>query len=345
MHPADSGYSELLLDLSADVRAAQMSAAQSVNCSVIELFWNIGRAIVQREEFEMPENGLVEPVSRDLRAAFPGSVAFAPENIERMRRFFLAYTRDYLEAERPVPQIDGIRLPPVLTHLPWRHNTVLIEKVQDPAARIWYAQTAIEFGWSLELLEHHVDTDLFKRQGKVPTPVERNVPIPCSDLARQILTDPFNGEFLRLDFQKPLRSPEDRVLRSLRRYLLSLEGRFALLGSPFMLSIAGEEVRLDQLFYHTKLRRRLVVALDRGQQPPVEEQLQSALDLVDRNANQPGDHPAIGLIVSPRDSGVRVSYVAGSVDGRTDVSPPKTVMSGFPSVTELEAALRMTAVT
>jgi len=188
-------YSELLSELESAVGCAQSSLIRGANRAVITLFWTIGRSIVQREEFESWEGGLVESLSPDLRASHPGSIAFSVENIQRMRRFFLAYTRDY--GQTPEGQeMDGVNLPEVLTELPWRHNILLLEIVQDPAERLWYAQTAVELGWGLEVLEREIRQGRYRQPGKIAGPV----PMPSPDLAREMVTDPLTAEFLRLSF-------------------------------------------------------------------------------------------------------------------------------------------------
>ncbi len=189
-------YSELLGELESAVGSAQSSLVHAVNRAVIKLYWDIGRSIVQREEFESWEGGLVDSISRDLQVRHPGSMAFSAENVQRMRRFFLAYTRDYGQTVAGL-EMDGVNLPEVLTGLPWRHNNLLVEIVQDPAERLWYAQTAVESGWSLEVLEHEIRQGRYRQPGKIAAPA----PVPSPDLTREMMTDPLTAEFLRLTFR------------------------------------------------------------------------------------------------------------------------------------------------
>jgi len=188
-------YSELLGELEAAVGGAQSSLIRAVNRAVIKLYWDIGRSIVQREEFESWEGGLVESISRDLQVRHPGTKAFSSENVQRMRRFFLAYTRDYDQTVEG-HEMDGVNLPEILTDLPWRHNLLLIELVQDPAERLWYAQTAVESGWSLEVLEHEIRQGRHRQQAKMAAPA----PVPSPDLVHEMMTDSLIAEFLRLSF-------------------------------------------------------------------------------------------------------------------------------------------------
>ena len=76
--------------------------------------------------------------------------------------------------------------------IPWGHNVVLLEKVKDPAERLWYARKTVENGWSRNVLVHWIESDLYERQGKAQTNFERTLPAPQSDLARETLKDPYN---------------------------------------------------------------------------------------------------------------------------------------------------------
>lgn len=189
-------YSELLSELGSAVGNTQSSLIRAVNGAVIKLYWDIGRSIVQREEFESWESGLVESISRDLQSRYPGSTAFSAENVQLMRRFFLAYTSDFSRTAEGL-EMDGVNLPEVLRNLPWRHNVLLLEIVQDPAERLWYAQTAVESGWSLPALEHEIRQGRYRQPAKIAAAAS----VPAADLVHDMMTDSRITEFLRLTFR------------------------------------------------------------------------------------------------------------------------------------------------
>jgi predicted nuclease of restriction endonuclease-like (RecB) superfamily len=80
----------------------------------------------------------------------------------------------------------------------WYYNTTLLDKVKDPSERAWYTRAAVQFGWSRDVMVHQIESGLYRRQGKAVTNFERTLPAPQSDLARQILKDPYNFDFLSL---------------------------------------------------------------------------------------------------------------------------------------------------
>ncbi len=157
-----SDYAAFLADLKARVRSAQLKAAVSVNTELIRLYWDIGRAIIERQRRYGWGKAVVDRLAGDLQAAFPGQAGFSPRNVWRMRALFVAYSSD-----SPAEPI----LPQPVAEIPWGHNSTILERVKDPAARLWYARATTEYGWSRAVLDHQIDTDAYGRKGQA---VSRN---------------------------------------------------------------------------------------------------------------------------------------------------------------------------
>src|SRR3990172_5878738 len=155
------GYYELLNDIKKRIQTAQLKAALSVNQELIKLYWEIGREIVDRQKSDGWGSKITERISKDLQNEFPGIEGFSKRNIFRMRSFYLAYQI----VPQAVAQLE--KLP--IFRIPWGHNAILIEKVKDVTARLWYAQQTIENGWSRSTLKIWIDSNLDKRQGKAIT--------------------------------------------------------------------------------------------------------------------------------------------------------------------------------
>ena len=107
----------------------------------------------------------------------------------------------------------------------------MVEKLKDPAQRLWYAAKAVEAGWSRAVLVHQIEGDLYARQGKALTNFARTLPAPQSDLAGQLLKDEYNFGFLALAADARERHLEAGLLDHLRRFLLELGVGFAFVGS------------------------------------------------------------------------------------------------------------------
>jgi len=174
-----SGYEGFLRDLKQRIRTAQLKAAVAVNSELVRLYWSIGRDILLRQQTAGWGAKVIDRLSADLRREFPEMQGFSPRNLKYMRAFAEAWS------DEPIVQ-------QVAAQIPWFHNCILLDKVKDKEERLWYARAAIEHGWSRNILVHHIETKLFERQGKAITNFERTLPALQSDLAQQVLKDPFN---------------------------------------------------------------------------------------------------------------------------------------------------------
>jgi predicted nuclease of restriction endonuclease-like (RecB) superfamily len=257
------GYGELLEALKARIQGAQVQATLAVNRELIQLYWDIGREVAGRQEEEGWGSAAIEHLSRDLRRAFPGVQGFSPRNLWRMRSLYLSYTRE-IQPLLPLPGVDGEILPQAVAEIPWGHNILLMEKLRDPKDRLWYALKTVEHGWSRSVLLHQIGTRLHARSGRAVTNFDRVLPHGQTDLARELLKDPYNFEFLQLGPALQERELERALLGNVRDFLLELGVGFALVGSQFKLVVGGQDFFVDLLFYHIHLRRYVIVDLKMG---------------------------------------------------------------------------------
>lgn len=159
-------YAVLLDNLKNQVRAAQAKAGFSVNRELIRLYWTIGQSIVERQKLKGWGKSVVEHLAKDLHRAFPKMSGFSPRNVWRMRSFFIAYTEQVKKLPRPVAEMDGVNLPRPMADIPWGHNAEILDRLKNPMDRLWYAKQTLKFGWSRNVLTHHIQTKLIQRQGK-----------------------------------------------------------------------------------------------------------------------------------------------------------------------------------
>lgn len=353
-----AGYSELLDQLKQRIRAAQLRAAVSVNRELIALYWQIGRSIDERQRVEGWGKSVVDRLAVDLRRSFPSMEGFSPSNVWRMRAFYLAWADANLaqpvrEMEvRPnlaqaVRDLDDQILPQPVAEIPWGHNIVLLQKLKDPATRLWYAQQTVEHGWSRAVLVHQIESDLFGRQGKAVTNFPATLPPPQSDLAQQVLKDPYVFDFLTLSADARERELERGLLAHLRRFLLELGAGFAFVGEQHRLEVAGEDFYLDLIFYHLHLRCFVVIDLKMEPfKPEFAGKMNFYLSAVDDRLRHPDDQPSIGLILCKERDRLIVEYALRDTRKPIGVSAyrlterlPARLKGNLPTVAQLEAEL------
>ncbi len=343
------GYHALLNELKERIRTAQIKAALAVNRELIALYWQIGQQIVDQQEQEGWGTGIIDRLAKDLHTAFPGIAGFSPRNIWRMRAFYLAYTRQAADYGPLGPDLDGINLPQPVAEIPWGHNALILEKVKDPTERLWYAHKTIEHGWSRAVLDHQIDSDLYRRQGKAVTNFRRTLPAPQSDLAAQVLKDPYSFDFLTLADDVHERELQKGLLAHVRQFLLELGSGFAFVGEYVPLEVGGDDFCIDLLFYHLKLRAFIVVDLKMTPfKPEFAGKMNFYLSAVDDLLRHPDDKPSIGLILCKGDNKVVAEYALRDIAKPVGISSyvtklvetlPSELQSGLPTVAELEAEL------
>ena len=348
-----SGYAEFLEDLRSRVASARVRAALAANRELIALYWEIGRAVVARQPAEGWGSAVIERLARDLQAAFPGMEGFSPRNLWRMRAFYLAWTqevtRDGQILTQLVSEIDGTALPAAAAQLPWGHNIVLLQKLKDPATRLWYARAAVEHGWSRSILELQIASRLHERQGQAVTNFAATLPPADSDLARQTLKDPYVFDFLTIAGDAHERETERALVAHVEQFLLELGAGFAFVGRQVHLDVGDSDFYVDLLFYHLNLRCYVVVELKAVPfKPEFAGQINFYCSVVDDRMRKPGDGPTIGLLLCKGKDRVVAEYALRDVhkpigvadwETRLVASLPEELKGSLPTVEELEREL------
>jgi predicted nuclease of restriction endonuclease-like (RecB) superfamily len=348
-----SDYQDYLAQLKERIRSAQVKAALAVNRELVLLYWEIGRDILQRQAQQGWGTKVIDQLAKDLKQEFPEMSGFSARNLKYMRAFAEAYPdgsivqqpaaqlTDELIVQQAAGQITGGQLvQEVLSRIPWFHNCVLLDKVKDPAERLWYAQQTIENGWSRNVLVHQIESNLYARQGQAITNFNLALPPTQSDLAQQLLKDSYVFDFLSLGQEAKERDLERGLLLHLQRFMLELGKGFAFVGSQYHLEVGGQDFYLDLLFYHLKLRCYVVIDLKMGDfQPEYAGKMGFYLAAVDDLLRHPEDRQSIGLVLCKSSNKVIVEYALRDMSKAMGVSIYQ-ILEALPTVAQLEAELK-----
>jgi len=228
-------------------------------------------------------------------------------------------------------------------NVPWGHVRRLRDSVPDHAIRAWYAQKAVAHGWSRAVLAHQIETTLYERQGKAQTNFTRALPAPPSDLAQQILKDPYNVEFLSLGEE----ARERGLVAHIQHFLLELGVGFASLGSQYRVAVAGRDYFIDLLFSHVKLRSYVAIDVKVVDfEPELAGKMNVYLSAVDDAPRHPDDQPSIGLILCKSKSQVVAEYALramtkpiGVLASQLTAALPEQLHGSLPTIEELEPTL------
>ena len=261
---------------------------------------------------------------------------FSPRNLKYMRAFAQAWSEEAIVQE-------------ALAQTTWYHNLTLIEKLKEREERLWYAQETVKNGWSRNVLVHWIESDLYERQGKASTNFEQSMPRRQSDLARGLLKDPYDFQFLATAREAEEREIEQGLVAHIREFLLELGAGFAFLGQQFKLEVGGEEFFIDLLFYHVKLRCYVVLELKAGPfKPEYAGKMNFYLSAVDDLLRHPDDKPSIGIILCKTKNQVIAEYALRDLAKPVGISSyitklveslPKELRGSLPSPKQFEAEL------
>jgi len=336
LKPSDSvaGYAEFLQDLKARIQQAQIRAALAVNRELVLLYWNIGREILQKQQLLGWGAKVVERLSKDLRREFPEMKGFSRANLLYMRAFAEAYPN-----ERFVQQVVG--------QIPWGHNIRILDKVKDQTEREFYIRETIANGWSRNVLALQIQSGLYQRQGKALTNFDLTLPKPQSDLAQNLLKDPYSFDFLGLGKEAHERDIERAMMEHLRAFLLELGAGFAFVGNQYHLEVGGEDFFIDQLFYHLKLRCFVVLELKATEfRPEYLGKLNFYLSAVDSMLRHETDAPTVGLLLCRKHNQLVAEYALRDMNKPIGVSAyeltralPEEFKGSLPTIEEIEAEL------
>jgi predicted nuclease of restriction endonuclease-like (RecB) superfamily len=210
-------YPELLDAVAGRVQTGRQRAVAAANQELISTYWAVGNEILARQHAEGWGARVIDRLSADLRERFPEAKGFSARNLKYMRAFAAAW-----------PDIEIVQAR--LAQLPWYHHIALLEKLDAPDLRLWYAEVALDQGWSRDVLAHHIDTEFHERAGKAVTNFARALPPADSDLAQQATRDPYLFDFVGIADIRREHDLERALTDHVEKFLLELGQGFAFVG-------------------------------------------------------------------------------------------------------------------
>lgn len=329
-------YLQFIEEIKNEIRRQRVSVVLNANSSMICLYWNIGKAILEKQENEGWGAKIIDRMAKDLKDAFPDMSGFSPRNIKYMRKFAECWP-DFEIVQRVVAQ------------LPWRTNIKLLDKLNNVESRIWYAYKTLENGWSSTILELQIQSCLMERSGKSVNNFEVALPPMDSDMANQIFKDPYLFDFLGTDVPRREVEIERKLTEHIQKFLLELGQGFAFVGRQVHLEVGGQDFYIDLLFYHLKLRCYVVIELKTCDfEPGFISQLNMYQNAVNDILRHPDDKPTIGLLLVKGKNETVVEYSLsgyqnpiGVAEWKSQIekSLPAELRSSLPSIEEIEKEL------
>jgi predicted nuclease of restriction endonuclease-like (RecB) superfamily len=294
--PDEGSYRTFLENLKTRIRAAQVKAALAVNQELILLYWQIGQEILSRQQSQGWGAKVIERLAQDLKREFPDLKGFSVRNLKYMRT--LANTYPDLEFGQQA-----------VARIPWGHNCVLLDKVEDTEERLWYVEKAIENGWSRTVLIAQIEAGLYQQKKSVVTNFSQALPSPQSELAREVIKDAYNLDFLAITEDIKTQDLKRALVEHMREFLLELGVGFSFVRQNYQVSLGERDFYIDMLFYHIRLRCFVVIQLEMGSFMPEQSGLMNFyISAIDQREKHVEDQPTIGIILCKTKNRTIVEY-------------------------------------
>jgi predicted nuclease of restriction endonuclease-like (RecB) superfamily len=317
-------YSQWLAELKEKIRNSQLRAALKVNAEMLQLYWELGKAISEKIQQADWGDKIIPQLAADLRSEFKETEGFSATNLKYMRRWYQFYAPagqhavDQLKntvTEFGQHSVDQIvqqhvgQFPMMLGLVPWGHHIQVMTRSQTIEEALFYVQQTALHNWKRTVLIHQVDSALYHRKGKAQNNFEITLPQPQSELAVELLKNPYNIGFLNLSEEVSERDLENAILANIKKFLLELGVGFSFYGQQFHLKVGDKDFYIDLIFYHTRLHCYFVIELKVTEfEPEHAGKLEFYITAVDEQIKLQEDNPTIGLLLCKTADKVIVEY-------------------------------------
>ena len=312
----DKHYVSVVESIKEQIRSAKHKAILNANKEMLILYWNIGKIINENSTWG---SKFLKNLSDEIKNEFPSAKGFSVSNLKNMARFYREYSNDEIGQS-------------VTSQITWTHNIEVL-RVESQEQRLWYINKTIENGWSVNVLTHQIDTNLYARQKerKKVSNFATKLPSPQSELAQETIKDPYVFDFIELK-EKDL---EEALINNITKVLLEFGRGFAFVGHQYHLEVAGEDYYIDLLFYNIKLKCYVVIELKIGEfKPEYAGQLSFYLTAIDEQIKEVNDNPTIGLLLCRYKNNVVAEYTLKDMNKPMGISEYK-IKDYLPSIEEL----------
>ena len=244
-------YAALLLEVKNRIRSAQYDALKAINKELINLYWDIGKMIVERQEKEGWGKSVVEHLSADLQKEFAGMMGFSVSGLWRMRSFYQAYCQNE-------------KLAPLVREIGWSHNIIIFEKCESDLEREFYIRMTKKYGWTKNVLVLKIEGKTYENTLVNQTNFDKTVPEAIKNQAKLAVKDEYTFGFLELVEEHNEREFEKAILSRMDKFLREMGGSLAFVGSQYKLEVGNKDFFIDILLYHRHLKSLIALELKIG---------------------------------------------------------------------------------
>ncbi len=326
---SETEYQQFVIELIELVQQHRIHAVQAVQSYTNQLYWEIGKLIIKRQKENGWGKSVVEQLSKDLKIHVGEGISWSPRNLWFMRQLVEEYSKvnqadsllENIKVKQPVSEFKNTilnqldseleKIKQLVVNVPWQHNILILQKVKDPKARIFYLQSTIKNRYSRSVLLHQIKTDAYSNY--LLNPSQHNfataLPEHLMEQTKESIKSVYSLDFL--DINKPIseRELESSMVENVKRFMLELGYGFCFIGNQYRINLGEKEYFIDLLFYHRIIKCIVAVELKVTEfEPEFVGKLDFYLQLIDEQLKQPDDKPSIGILLVPYKDHLEVEY-------------------------------------
>ncbi len=329
-------YETFIDEIISTINSARYNAFKSINKHHIGLNFEIGKQIVINQKKHGWGKSIVNSMSNDINKLIDGIKGYSPQNLWKMRQFYVEYAEE-------------VELYEMALEIPWGQNMLIIHKIKDKVERIYYLNATNKMAWSRSVLLNQIKANAYQRHKLNPkqSNFDKALPVHLSEQANEAMKSEYNLDFLGIT--KPIleRELENRLVENVRDLLLELGYGFTFIGNQYRLKLNEKEYFIDLLFYHRFLKCLVAIELKAVEfEPEFAGKMNFYLELLDEQEKQEDDNPSIGIILCPTKDNIEVEYSLRSSSKPIGVPEykltnelPKNLKGKVPSAKELKQML------
>ncbi len=290
----------LLANIKALLAEARQNLQQSINTTMVQSYWHVGRLIVEDEQQGKARAAYGKQQLAQLAEVLSDEFGkgFDARNLRNMRQFYQTF-----------PIWNAVR-----TELSWTHYRRLI-RIENQQAREWYISESIANHWSARALDRQVSKLYYERllSSKEKAPLQQEAAEKSLALqvdTKDVLRDPYIFDFLNLPGQTLFESDiEQSLIDNLQQFLLELGRGFAFVSRQQRLQVEEQDFYIDLVFYNFKLKCFLLIDLKLGKLSHQDVgQMDTYVRVYDAFHKGEDDNPTIGLILCSEKSEAVAKY-------------------------------------
>ncbi|MDR1878186.1 MAG: PDDEXK nuclease domain-containing protein [Bacteroidales bacterium] len=290
-------YANILRHIITEIKSTRIVVANRVNASVMQMYWNIGKKLSEENMKKGYGANVVKRLSVDLKNEFPDTNGFSPRNLWDMKRFYEFYCN------------EDEKLPQTVAVLPWGHHRLILSKIKIKEEALFYVASAIEMGWTRDVLLNFIKADTYKNAKILPKHhnFDKTLPEHLQIQANEILKSTYNLGFLGITQPIKERELEKRLTEKIKLFLLELGNGFTFIGNQYRLTFNQKEYFIDLLFFNRKLKSLVAIDLKIGGfEPEYIGKMNYYLGLLDDQMRMTDENPSIGIILCAEKDHVEV---------------------------------------